>query len=49
MSVVERLLKYVSYETTSDDESMTVPSTQGQMVLAKELEKELQELGLETN
>lgn len=49
MSVVERLLKYVSYETTSDDESETIPSTPGQMVLARELEKELQELGLETN
>lgn len=44
--VVERFLKYVSLETTSNGESKSVPSTSGQLVLARELERELVELGL---
>ena len=32
--VVEKFLKYISYDTKSDEESTTVPSTAGQMVLA---------------
>ena len=46
MTVYERFLKYVSYPTTSDENVETCPSTSGQMVLAKELCKELFELGL---
>ena len=46
MTVYERFLKYVSYPTTSDESVETCPSTSGQMVLAKELCKELIELGL---
>ena len=46
MTVYERFLKYVSYPTTSDENSECCPSTPGQMVLAKELCKELSELGL---
>lgn len=49
MSVVERFLKYVKYDTTSDENSETVPSTSGQRVLAEELKKELEDLGLETS
>jgi tripeptide aminopeptidase len=45
--VIEKFLKYVSYDTKSDEESTTVPSTTGQMVLAKELVKELKEMGIE--
>lgn len=45
--VIERFLKYVSYDTKSDEESTTVPSTNGQMILAKELIKELKEMGIE--
>lgn len=45
--VIERFLKYVSYDTKSDEESTTVPSTNGQMILAKELVKELKEMGIE--
>ena len=45
--VVERFLKYVSYDTKSNEESTTVPSTSGQMVLAEELVKELKEMGIE--
>jgi tripeptide aminopeptidase len=45
--VVEKFLKYVSYDTKSDDESTTVPSTAGQMILAKELVRELKEMGIQ--
>ncbi|MBZ9606447.1 peptidase T [Clostridium estertheticum] len=44
--VVEKFLKYVSYDTKSDEESTTVPSTTGQMRLATELVKELKAMGL---
>lgn len=49
MGAKENLLKYVKYETTSDEESASTPSTKGQMVLAEELERELKALGLETS
>ena len=45
--VVEKFLKYVSYDTKSDEESTTVPSTTGQMILANELVKELKEMGIQ--
>ncbi|MGE5630143.1 MAG: peptidase T [Caulobacteraceae bacterium] len=44
--VVERFLRYVSYDTTSREDSQSVPSTPGQIELARALEKELKELGL---
>ncbi|WP_291635135.1 peptidase T [Clostridium sp.] len=44
--VVEKFLKYVSYDTKSDEGSTTVPSTTGQMLLATELVKELKAMGL---
>ena len=47
MNVKERFLKYVSYWTTSDEDSQTVPSTKRQFDLAKELEQEMIALGLE--
>ena len=47
MRVDERLLKYVSYWTTSSEDSDTIPSTDRQFNLAKELEKELLDLGLQ--
>ena len=43
---VERFLKYVQYDTTSDDNSSTFPSTAKQFELAKELVRELKEIGL---
>ena len=43
--VVERLLRYVSYDTQSKDESSEVPSTQKQFELAKVLKTELEEIG----
>jgi tripeptide aminopeptidase len=45
-NVIEKFLKYVSYDTKSNEESTTVPSTAGQMILATELVKELKEMGI---
>lgn len=45
--VVERFLKYVKFDTESNPEIDITPSTHGQMVLAKELEKEMEAMGLE--
>ena len=47
MNVVDRFLKYVSFDTTSDEESQTVPSTPNQKLLAAYLAEELNALGLE--
>jgi tripeptide aminopeptidase len=44
--VVEKFIKYVKLETSSKEESTTVPSTAGQLVLGKELAKELESIGL---
>lgn len=46
MTIVERFLKYVSFETTSDENSTTVPSTEGQMVFARYLADELRAIGM---
>ena len=47
MKVEERLLKYVSYWTTSDEECAQIPSSERQFELGKVLEQELRDLGLE--
>ena len=47
MRVEERLLKYVSYWTTSDEECRQIPSSERQFELGKVLEQELHNLGLE--
>ena len=44
--VIERFLKYVSFETTSDENSGTAPSSSKELVLAEYLKEELQSLGL---
>jgi tripeptide aminopeptidase len=44
--VVERFLKYIKYDTRSDEESNTVPTTKNQLILANDLAKELKALGL---
>lgn len=46
MKVVERFVKYAKFDTESNTETGTTPSTPGQMVLAEALKKELTELGL---
>ena len=47
MTLVERFLKYVSFDTQSSEETRITPSTPGQMVFAKYLKSELESLGLE--
>ena len=47
MTLVERFLKYVSFDTQSSEETEITPSTPGQMVFAKYLKEELESLGLE--
>ncbi|MBB6632221.1 peptidase T [Clostridium algidicarnis] len=44
--VVEKFLKYVKFETKSDETTGKTPSTEGQIILAKELCKELQLMGM---
>lgn len=44
---VERFLKYVKYDTQSDEESTTFPSDPKQLELSKDLVIELKEIGLE--
>ncbi len=46
MNTVERFLKYVAFDTQSDENSVTVPSTEKQKALAAYLVKELATLGL---
>lgn len=46
-SVIEKFLKYVSYDTTSDEDSASYPSTEKQLVLLAELKNELAALGLD--
>lgn len=47
MKVTDRFLKYVRFDTQSNESTGVTPSTPGQLVLSKELEKELYNLGLE--
>ncbi|MDF2547978.1 MAG: peptidase [Anaerosolibacter sp.] len=44
--VVERFLRYVKYDTKADEASATCPSSASQMILAKDLAKEMEEIGL---
>ena len=44
---VEKFLKYVKYDTQSDEESETFPSTEKQKILSAVLANELKEIGLE--
>lgn len=46
MNIEERFLKYISYNTQSDEHSSTVPSTSNQLVFARELVKEMKELNI---
>lgn len=47
MNAKERFLRYVKYDTTSDEGSETCPSTSKQLVLLKDLHSELLELGVD--
>ena len=44
--VLDRFLRYVQYDTQSDEQSTTYPSTATQLVLLRDLALELKELGL---
>ena len=46
MDIVERFLKYVSFDTQSDENTGTTPSTPKQMVFAEYLKEELKSIGL---
>ncbi len=46
MTLVDRFLNYVSFDTQSDELTNMTPSTPGQMIFAQSLEKELQKIGL---
>ncbi len=43
---LDRLLKYVKYDTQSSEESSTFPTTEKQKILAKDLVTELEQIGL---
>ncbi len=47
MNIVDRFLKYVSFNTTSDENTKMTPSTPGQMVFAQYLTEELKSIGLQ--
>lgn len=47
MTLIERFLNYVKFDTQSSEDSQTVPSTSKQLVFAKYLCKELKKEGLE--
>lgn len=47
MNSIDRFLKYVSFCTTSDENTRLTPSTPGQMEFAKYLAEELRQIGLQ--
>ena len=47
MTVIDRFLDFVTYDTQSDEETNMTPSTPGQMVFARHLEEILREMKLE--
>ncbi len=46
MNIVERFINYTKFDTQSDEDSQTVPSTAKQLVFAKYLKEELESEGL---
>lgn len=47
MTVIDRFLHYITFPTTSDADSDSLPSTPGQLELARYLVKELRQYGVE--
>lgn len=47
MTALERFLHYITFDTQSDEESMSTPSTEKQRVLGAYLAQELEAMGLE--
>lgn len=46
MNILDRFLKYVKFDTQSDELTNMTPSTPGQMIFAQALRDELEEMGL---
>ena len=46
-TVVERFLEYVKFDTQSDENSQTFPSTEKQIAFAKVLKEEIAQMGIE--
>ncbi|MCD8265512.1 MAG: peptidase T [Tannerellaceae bacterium] len=47
MNLIDRFLKYVTFDTQSDENSQVTPSSPGQRVFALALKEELEKMGLE--
>jgi tripeptide aminopeptidase len=47
MNITERFLNYTKFDTQSSEESETVPSTSKQLIFARYLKDELEEVGLQ--
>ena len=47
MAVEKRLMHYASFDTQSSEESTSAPSTEKQLVLARELKAECEKLGFD--
>ena len=47
MNITDRFIKYVGFETTSDENQSQTPSTHGQMIFSKYLAEELKNIGLQ--
>ena len=46
MELQERFLKYVAFDTQSDENSITFPSTDKQLVLLRALKEEMEAMGM---
>ena len=46
MDIVQRFLKYVAFESMSDENSSSVPSTPTQKILGAALAEEMREMGI---
>ena len=44
--IMERFISYVTVDTQSNEEVSSCPSTEGQLILAKQLVAELQAIGM---
>ena len=45
-SMLQRVMEYVKFDTQSDDDAASVPTTEGQFVFARYLEQKLRDMGL---
>lgn len=48
MAVEKRLMHYASFDTQSNEESTSAPSTEKQLILARELKAECEKLGFDS-